>query len=204
MALFDSLKNRQKIKEETARATETKKAMYADWNHMIQQYSTMVTAPSNDIDSMLRSSQGQAYTLGAVKKVPAASNRPAGYEFLFVYQQPDGQLTSSYYRMTPMGSFKSDRILGSLQIEYLSNVNGKDIPCTATINTSTQELLNIHNVPITPMIHPAISSISPEQCPPNMNEFYEIMVEFAKRENLLEASHSETTADFMPGTGRDF
>ena len=204
MALFDSLKNRQKIKEETARAEQTKQAMYSDWNYMIQHYSTMSTAPSGDIDTMLRSSQGQVYTLGAVKKVPGQNGRPAGYEFLFVYQQPDGQLTSNYYRMTAMGNFKNDRSLGVLQIEYLTNVNGKDIPCTATLNTSTQELLNIKSRPLDAHIQPGISSFSPEQCAPNMDEFYEIMTEFAKRENLMEAAHTETTADFMPGTGRDF
>lgn len=204
MALFDSLKNRQKIKEETARAEQTKQAMYSDWNSMIQQYSTMATAPSSDIDTMLRYRQGQTFSLGAVKRVPSQNGRPAGYEFLFVYQQPDGQLTSNYYKMTTMGNFQNDRSLGVLQIEYLSNVNGKDIPCTATINTSTQELLHIQSRPLDARIQPGISSFSPEQCAPNMDEFYEIMTEFAKRENLMGASHTETTADFMPGTGRDF
>ena len=143
-------------------------------------------------------SNGENNIIGGVKKTPDPNGKSGVYEFLFVYPQPDGQVLSNYFRMTPMGSFESDRSLGNIKIEYVTNVKGTDIPCTASFQTSTQELLNVQDMPLSPQIVPGIKSIDPKLCMPFGNEFTEMFKEFCFRENLTE-KYSESMADFTPG-----
>jgi hypothetical protein len=208
MGLLDSLKNRQKIKEETAKAEEIKNTMYGAWNTLIQDHNALNdpnVITSNDLQPMfLHTENSQLVNIGTCKIIPSNNNSPASYEFLLVYPQPDGQTTSSYYKLTPFGAFNEARGLGMLQVEYFTTINGKDIPCTAEIQTSTQELLNLHNINISPRVTPAISTYAPQQCMPNAEELRVVLEQFCHQAQLQNAQRHETTADFMPGTGRDF
>ena len=196
MGIFDNLKNRQQNKEELARAESINAEMYSAWNGLIEEYGAGQT--SNSFDYMRRMGENGENIIGAVKKGPAPDGGAYMYEFLFVYPQPDGQVLSNYFRMFPMSSFASDRSLGNIKIEYVTNVNGKDVPCTALFQTSTQELLNVRNIHLVPNITPAISSISPNLCNLSGNEFTEILTEFCYRENLM-SKHSESMSDNTPG-----
>ena len=209
MSLFDNLKNRQQLKKETANAEQIKNGMYASWNNLIQEYNTRLApggqpfehSENGDVQwqHILQNYNGQSYSVGAVK-ITSTPNQEPLYEFLLVYPQQDGQTASQYYSMSAMGNFSNDRGLATFNIGYISQINGTEVPCSAQIPVSTQDLLNLNNTSLTPRVTPAISSINPSACMPNINEIYTIIGEFCRVNNINQnIQHNETTSDFMPG-----
>ena len=204
MGVVQIIKNRQQIKKETKDAVGTIANMNNAKYNLLNEYYSQVSngQASPDTQLMLREVDGQWYYVGAVRDLPSDQAHTSKYEFVLAYQQPNGELTGSYYNLSSVGDFgKNDRGIGTITITYLSNVNGNDVPCTIQMPTSTQDLRNIQDLTeIAPrLVTPSISLYTPEQCIPDLNEFKTVLAEFCMRENIYNAQHIETTADFMPG-----
>lgn len=211
MGLVDILKNRA-MKKDDKLFEEKKDKIYADWTNLISDYNSLITdrdcvnQGTMEWNKMYQNIEGVAYNIGLSKTTFSQDPKQSHlYEFLIIKPQPDGQVDSVYYRMTQSGDLHHDRGLGTLSIEYIANVEGRQIPCTVNIGTSTQELASMQGVSNTGDLQIKITNIvsessmvSAEKCVPDMNDINNIVVNFS-RLNSRYSYHVESTADFMPG-----
>jgi hypothetical protein len=149
-------------------------------------------------NNMLRDIQGTTYRVGSSK---ITSGQVPSYEFLFVDMNQEGQYESRYYSMTANGNFTDTRGLSSFDVEYIVNVDGRDVPCTARLLVNAGELIDINNMTLNPVITPAVASVDPQRCYPNqMTDVYNMLIEFASFHNIKQnITNRESISDFTAG-----
>lgn len=206
MGLMDKLKARHEGKALTLEINQ----MYKNWNNLIEVYNNDLIYGNCEYRdeecysvwrNMCVNVGGQTQSIGVSKTTTYTDPQAVpNYEFLLLYTSAESQSDNRYYTMTATGNFTSDRGLASFMFKYLANVDGRDIPCTATINMNTGDLLNLRKESIVPVVTPAVKSVSPDRCAPDLNDICFMISEFSRVNNLgVAIHHTETTSDFMPG-----
>ena len=205
MNIIDNLKAKKELKEMQPKIT----GMYDSWNNIINIYNEHLSQhPSVELrdgdthsvwNNMTKTVNGQTYSIGA-SKVTYTNGQNPNYEFLIVTTDEQGQINSNFYTMTASGNFDNARGLSSFDIEYLSNIDGNQVPCTARINMNTADLTNPEQANLTPQVKPSVSVVKPQECPPNANDIITMLEEFGRINQISSRiNKSESTSDYIPG-----